>query len=158
MRTESQIRRKLRDAQVQHFKKLLDDNYKKRPHNCYYNQEHASLNSSSPAVRLCMYSADETAEWQGVICDEEFGGRKLCKECTLFRPHKTKLELRNEFNELMNSEDLGVIAAQYPDLAALMWALDERGAKYSAWQRLVLWWKPSHVQIPNDPEDDNGIF
>lgn len=162
MRTEAHIRQKLKQAQYSHFKALLSANYKKRPCNCAYNQEHASLNSDKPPVRLCMFGSDHTEEWQGVICDEDFGGKKLARDCTFFKPHKTKLELRTEFNTLMESSDLGTIAEQYPDVAALMWVLNERGASFTSWQKLLLWWQPAHAEMPelelSEEGDDDGVF
>lgn len=153
MRNETEIRQKLKQVQYRHLKKLLEANFKQRPCNCAYNETHRSLNGSGKPVGLCMYSAGEAKEWQGVICDEDFGGNALARNCNLFKPYKTKLEIKSEFHDLMTNADIGDVAAQYPDIAALMWMLDERPYQPTLWQRFLLWWKPAHV-IPMPDEGD----
>lgn len=146
MRTEADIRQKLKQVQYRHLKKLLQANFKQRPCNCVYNEVHLPLNSlHGKPVGLCMYSAEAPDDWQGVICDEDFGGIQQARECGLFQPHKTKLEIRTEFHNLMTTADIGEVAAQYPDIAAMMWVLDERPYEPTLWQRFLLWWKPEHV-------------
>lgn len=156
MRTETELRQKLKQVQYRHLKKLLEANFKQRPCNCAYNEVHLPRNArSGDPVGLCMFSAEDPKDWQGVICDEDFGGIQLARECGLFQPHKTKLEIKSEFYDLMNDEDLGEIAAQYPDVAALMWVLGEKGYEPTLWQRIKMWWKPAHV-IPMDEGEPNA--
>jgi len=153
MRTEADIRQKLKQVQYRHLKKLLEANFRQRPCNCAYNEVHLPRNSHhGKPVGLCMFSAEDPEDWQGVICDEELGGVALARECNLFRPHKTKLEIKAEFHDLMTNADIGTVAAQYPDIAAMMWVLDERVYEPTLWQRFLLWWKPAHV-IPMPPDE-----
>ena len=156
MRTEAELRQKLKQVQYRHLKKLLEGNFRQRPCNCAYNEVHQPRNSQhGKPVGLCMYSAENADEWQGVICDEDFGGIQTARECGLFQPHKTKMEVKAEFYALMEQEDLGFIAAQYPDIAAILWVLNDRGYKPTLWQRIKLWWYPAHVtQVPEQEVAD----
>ena len=154
MRTETEIRQKLKQVQYRHLKKLLEANFKQRPCNCAYNEVHRPRNAQSgDPIGLCMYSAEHPDDWQGVVCDEDFGGIRQARECGLFKPHKTKLEIKSEFHDLMTNADIGEVAALYPDVAALMWMLDERPYQPTLWQRIKLWWHPEHV-IPVEPEGE----
>ena len=45
--------------------------------------------------------------------------------CTLFEPNKDKEELKAEFKEFLATGSLGQIAKKHPDLAALLWVLDD---------------------------------
>ncbi len=161
MRAVSDIHQKLKQAQYRHLKKLLEQNFKKRPHNCLYNESHVVRNSESQVpVRLCMYGSglytdSGDSEWQGTVCDPECGGNALARDCELFKPHKTKAEIRFDFQELMDSNDLPRIAINHPDVAALMWVLfDENlGMQLTWWQRLKLWWHPAHVTVDTPDEE-----
>jgi len=156
MRTEAEIRQKLKQVQFRHLKKLLEANFKQRPCNCAHNEVHQSLNGSGDPIGLCMYGSENPEEWEGVICDEAFGGITLARNCGTFKPHKTKIEIKAEFNALMENEDLGVIAAQYPDVAALLWTLGERGYTPTLWQRFLWWYWPAHVLPMQEGTPDEG--
>lgn len=157
MQTEAEIRQKLKQVQYRHLKKLLEANFKQRPCNCAYNEVHRPMNSKGDPIGLCMYSAESADDWQGVVCDEDFGGIRLARDCGLFKPHKTKLEIKADFHALMESQDLGDIAVQYPDIAALLWVLDDRGYTPTLWHRFLLWWKPAHVlPMQEDAADEEA--
>jgi hypothetical protein len=51
----------------------------------------------------------------------------MAKECPLWEPLQTKEALKAEFTKLMQADDRGLIASQYPDIAALLWVLDSSG-------------------------------
>jgi hypothetical protein len=48
----------------------------------------------------------------------------MARECTLFSPLLTKDAVKAEFYAVIQSGDRGVIASQFPDIAALLWVLD----------------------------------
>jgi len=49
----------------------------------------------------------------------------MARECSLWDPLRTKAAVKAEFHEIVQSGDRGLIASEYPDIAALMWVLDD---------------------------------
>jgi len=49
----------------------------------------------------------------------------MARSCPFWEPLKTKAEVKEEFHALIQSGDRGLIASEFPDLAALMWVLDD---------------------------------
>lgn len=147
MRNENEVRHKLQQAQFRHLKKRIESSYKKRPCNCAFNETHRTMSQTANGepIALCMYGATDPVEWEGVICDDDFGGVAQARDCTLFKPRRTKVEIKAEHHDLMENGDISLVAAKYPDIAALMWVLDDRPHKLSLWQRIRLWWVPAHV-------------
>jgi hypothetical protein len=50
----------------------------------------------------------------------------MAKGCPLWEPLKSKADLKREFYATIQG-DRGVLASEYPDVAALMWVLDDAG-------------------------------
>ena len=151
MQDRGAIHHKLRQVQYRHLKREIELAYKKRPCNCIYNEVHRTMcvEDKGEPIALCMFSAENPEEWQGIICDEELDGLATARACDLFKVRRTKVEIKAEFQKLLES-DLGAVSHVYPDIAALMWVLDEKGQHLSLWQQFLLWWKPAHV-TPVEP-------
>lgn len=154
MRTEQEVRQKLKQVQFRHLKKLIEQSYKKRPCNCRHNEIHGAMShkEGEEPIGICMWGADDPVEWTGNICDEMFEGLKVARECGLFEPRKTKVEIKADFHSLMTEGDIGAVGSQFPDLAALMWVLDERPYRPTLWQRFLLWCQPAHI-LPIDENE-----
>lgn len=124
MRTQAQIRQQLKQVTFRHQKKRLRTLFKQRPDTCCHNRE-VELDADSH-VYLCGFTSS-AGEPRNVPCDARIPGcSEMARECPLWEPMQTKSEVKQEFQELM-ATDRGVIASKYPDIAALMWVLDEPG-------------------------------
>jgi len=72
-----------------------------------------------------MKGADSPGTWEGSPCDERYGGDARAAKCPLFACARTKEMLREGFDGFLDGASLPEIADRYPDMAALMWVLNE---------------------------------
>lgn len=123
MRTESKIRHQLRQVTFRHLQKRLKANFKKLPSTCASNRE-VELDEGTSVFLCGVVNGDGTM--RGVPCDARIPGCKtMARECSLWTPLFGKDEVKAEFADIMESGDRGVIAAEFPDIAALLWVLDD---------------------------------
>ncbi len=127
MRPQSQIRQQLKQVTFRHLKKQLRELFKQRPTTCRHNRVVTLDEGEGTYVRLCgVLSSDGIP--RNIPCDDRLPGcSDMARECPLWGPLRTKAEVKAEFQEVMQSQDRGVIATAYPDVAALMWVLDDPG-------------------------------
>ena len=121
MKSPGAITHKLKQVQYRHRAKELDKALAKEPCNCSFNKV-LNLPDGSQ-IGVCLYKADSPQEWGGIVCDSDFGGSQLARECPFFSPAKTKEQVKQEFEDFVKSADIAEIAFRYPDMAALMWVL-----------------------------------
>lgn len=122
MKSESETRQKLKQVLYRHQKRKLKANFKKVPGTCLHNVD-VELETDL-FVGACMYPLEGSP--RGVICDPRVAGNAQALKCGLWEPLRDKEEIKVEFQELFeDTTDLGLIAAQYPDVAALLWVLGE---------------------------------
>jgi hypothetical protein len=125
MRSEGQIRHQLKQVAYRHLQKRLRENFRQRPANCAHNVELVLDTTTGAFVGLCgVLNPDGTR--RDVPCDARIPGcSEMASKCGLFHPLQTKAEVKADFNAILRSGDRGVIASQFPDIAALLWVLDE---------------------------------
>ena len=126
MRTEGQIRQQLKQVLYRHLQKKLRVAFRRHPRGCQHNQL-VALDGQSK-VGLCFHLAPGGVEPRWTPCDERvlFKGGYVHLTCPYYTPLKTKEALKTEFRDLLQSGDRGRIAAEYPDVAALLWVLDNQ--------------------------------
>ena len=122
MKSEAQIRQKLKQVLYRHQSRKVQEAFKKRPETCFFN--------GAPVAgmpRLCLHGAEEPAKWKGVICDRLHDGVEMASNCPLFEPLADDPDvviIKAEFQKELRAKRV-VLAAKYPDAAALMWVLEE---------------------------------
>jgi hypothetical protein len=86
-------------------------------------------------IRLCMLGSESVQFWSGDICDSE----NVAKQCKYFQPKLTDKQAADEFCAKMADDDF--VYANYQDIAALQWVIEDRIYKtpLSWWGRLLLW-------------------
>jgi hypothetical protein len=143
MRREGEIQQKLKQVIYRHRQKLLQENFKKAPQTCIHNGVDLDVR-----LHLCRHPS----QTMRVYCDPmALSCVELAKECQLWQPKSTKEEIKAKFGELMGQKT-STIAAEYPDIAALKWTLQETGGEeirlddedkemltLSRWQRFKAW-------------------
>jgi|APSaa5957512622_1039677.scaffolds.fasta_scaffold00991_12 hypothetical protein len=125
MRSQSQIRHQLKQVAFRHLQKRLRALFKQRPDSCLHNYEAVLDLDNGNNVRLCGYLNGEGIP-RAVPCDDRIPGcTEMARECPLWAPIRTKDEVKAAFREILESDDRGVVAEHFPDIAALMWVLDD---------------------------------
>ena len=125
MKSEGQIKQKLKQVVFRHRKNFIDARISRRPDNCRHQQrvhlpQHTG-NRSALGVCFC----DEIPDKR--VCDSTMAGDRQARECSFFDCKHVVEDLKESFKRkvgLDGSEvNMGVLAKEYPDVAALMWAL-----------------------------------
>ena len=114
MKNEGAIKHKLKQVRTRHLHKLLDTSLRKRPHNCIFNEQR--VGQDGVEIHICLKDL--------TICDAQFDGVEKAKGCPIFSPIKDKTALKDEFREFVDTASRAEIAFRYPDMAPLMWVLD----------------------------------
>jgi hypothetical protein len=118
VKTEGQIRHKLAQARFRHLQRETRTGLSQRPENCSHN---GVVNGPSVRVRLCLLPTDRGDH---LVCDELHGGLDRAQRCPYFECKHSKTSLRDAFVKFLQTADRAQVAERYPDMAALLWALD----------------------------------
>jgi len=129
MKSDGQINQKIKQVIFRHRKAYIQKRLARHPDNCTFNDRvglpiHMSNRAS---LGVCGY-CDENDEPNNVTCDASMGGEQQAIACPYFEADKEAEELKKEFNENLGIEggspkEIGYIAKEYPDVAALLWVL-----------------------------------
>jgi len=119
VKSQGAIQHKLKQVVTRHLHKILDRNLRERPENCRYNE--IRQGEGTLGVGVCGY----TDIPYGQLCDRRFGGVEVAKTCGFFTPRYSKEEIKARFEQWLTTASMGEIASKFPDVAALMWVLNE---------------------------------
>jgi hypothetical protein len=122
MKTEGQVRHKLQQVTYRHLQREIRTALSRRPENCENNRR-VKLPVMGSEVRFCTVMEDSDGDF--VPCDERHGGLERAAKCPQFACATTKESVKAEFAEFLSTSDVATIAAEYPDVAALLWTLDD---------------------------------
>lgn len=114
---------KFKQVRFRYLKKFLNDHLNKESKNCVYNRSTTFSQSGCDNVGLCAYGFEEKT-WLGGACDSRVNP-ELAKGCEDFESLYKKDDLKKVFNDFLETSDLPAISKHYPDLATLMWVLDQ---------------------------------
>ena len=117
MRTEGQIKHQLHQVQYRHVQREIRTSISKKPENCS-NNGLVVLNSRN--VGICLLDNDGYKP-----CDSSYNGGNRAKGCQVFECKNNPLEVKNQMVSFFNDSPIETIARNYPDVAALMWALGD---------------------------------
>lgn len=128
MRSEGQVRQQLKQVAFRHLQKRLRDNFRQRPDTCLHNGAVLLDEAAGTTVGLCGVLAADGSP-RHVPCDARIAGcLEMARGCPLWEPIQSKDAIKAEFTAVLQSADRGLIASQYPDIAALLWVLDNPAA------------------------------
>lgn len=119
MRSEGQIRHKLKQVTFRHLQREIRTSLSCRPENCAHNR---AVRLPAGEVRFCDIHVDEDGLHQ--VCDESHNGLTQARDCQDFDCANTKENVQADFKLFLQTSEVGAIAARYPDIAALMWVLN----------------------------------
>jgi hypothetical protein len=129
VKTEGQIKQKVKQVIFRHRKAFIRRGLARHPENCVYN-ERVKLPvhmSNRATLHICGYCPDGSTP-NNVVCDASMGGDRQAAECPYFEAHRSADVLKEEFNDLLGIDggapkEIGFIAKEYPEVAALLWVL-----------------------------------
>jgi hypothetical protein len=123
MRTEGEISYRLKQVIFRHLKKKLKGLFKRHASRCIHNV----APDEGHSLHVCNFT-------QNGICDSDVGYCQdqinTCKDYETRDIYLEKEGIKKEFRELLLS-DRSVIVQHYPDIAALMWVLDDTPEDFS---------------------------
>jgi len=136
VRTDEEIRGRVRELVKAELKRRLDAAHEKLPHRCEHNHRHA-LDSRketlgepnerynriqdarhlplSQTMGLCMLGASDPEQWGGNICDDPIDAQR----CPYFKPREDDKSIMDEFSASL--KEPAWVEAHLPDVAALLW-------------------------------------
>ena len=125
MKTEGQVKQKVKQVIFRHRKEYVRHGLAKRPQNCAHNRR-ISLPvhmANRASIGIC---GDDSIPLT-CVCDSTMGGDRQAEECAYFTKRLAAEALKEEFNQKLGLDgsfvEIGYIAKEYPDVAALMWAM-----------------------------------
>lgn len=128
MKSEGQIKQKVKQVIFRHRKAYMKRGLSKRPENCIHNHRvtlpvHMANRAS---LGVCGYCGEDGPN--NVVCDSTMGGDKQAAECPYFQERSSAEDLKEEFNRKLGLDgekpvEIGYIAKEYPDVAALLWVM-----------------------------------
>lgn len=127
MKTRGQIEQQLKQVIYRHLQKRLRANFKQTPQTCRHNQVlDLGGNGTLAGVGVCCFTEDGIP--RGVVCDTRADDGARARDCIIWEEARSKADVKAEFQAVLDSGNPGIIAAQFPDVAALLWVLEEPGA------------------------------
>lgn len=129
MKTEGQIKQKVKQVVYRHRKEFIRRRMATRPENCGHNRR-ISLpqhHSNRGSLGICGYCPEGEGP-RNVVCDSSMEGERQAVQCPYYEGAASAQALKQEFNERLGLEgahpvEIGYIAKEYPDVAALLWVL-----------------------------------
>lgn len=116
MKSMGQVKHKLQQAQYRHIQKEIRSSMAVRPTNCV---NHRLLVLGNDSIGMCSLDTGDAR----LPCDLVHGDRS--KGCPYFSCINTPDSVKNSMVDFFNSKPIEVISCNYPDVAALMWVLNE---------------------------------
>jgi hypothetical protein len=130
MKSESEIKGKLKEIKYRYVKKQIKQNRKHIPQNCFFNSDLKSDRSPDFVLGVCTH--EETDEWVSFygkndhrVCDLNFEGQSRCKECPFFKWKYEKDDIKEGIDTELLNLSAAKLAFNYPELMTLLWVLDD---------------------------------
>lgn len=129
MKSEGQIKQKVKQVVFRHRKAYIRHGLARHPQNCSFNQKvRLPVHMANRAtLGVCGYCADGSPP-NDIVCDSTMGGDQQAAKCAFFQERHSAEALKDEFNRKLGIDggtprEIGYIAQEYPDVAALLWVM-----------------------------------
>lgn len=151
MKSKGEILQKLKQVRYRHIKKGIRKGLSRQPQNCAHNRQIDLI----LGLRVCSHANVLDTFLMGSelpVCDAE-NGPDQSKTCDYFCPARDKSEIREQIKTRLNSKEVGEIAFHYPDVAALIWVLDDKDLE--GFEDLEEDFDMKEAQVIEDDEEDD---
>jgi len=121
MKTEKEIKRKIKDLRFRRLQKLYKKRLTQKPENCVYNFRQTLGDNST--IGLCLYDEEKginNCEWQGTICEHN----EDAQNCPYYRCNTTKKQIAIQLNDDLAEEETCKI--KYKEIYYLKWVLESK--------------------------------
>jgi hypothetical protein len=129
VKSEGQIKQKVKQVIFRHRKEHIQQGLSRRPENCGYNEKvRLPVHMANRAtLHICGYCPTGDTP-NNVVCDSTMGGDQQAAECPYFENRLEAEALKDEFNRKLGIDggiprEIGYIAKEFPDVAALLWVM-----------------------------------
>lgn len=146
MHTEAAIRHKLKQVKFRYLKKRLEKALSQCSGNCVHNSP-IKLRTGT-TLGVCAHT-----EYLGTICDDENAYGNRARICPKFQSKNHKEDTKAVFSSELSAMSLPDIAAQYPDMAALLWVLSEETVPTEDPEVAPQYGMPSKTDLVDPPFD-----
>lgn len=147
MKTADEVQERVRFLLIQELDRRVEELSQRLPHRCIHNHLHQldarklvdgernfrynSITNDAQTMGLCMYGSEDPERWPGDICEDEIDA----KRCPWFEPIRGKDAELEHFEAQLRTD--GWIEDNMPELAQLLWVLDDEGTVIHG----IPWWK-----------------
>lgn len=115
MQSESAVRQKLKQVRFRYLKAEISEALQPTTNNC---KHHLDVDGLGIGESLCGAGRDQEG-WTPSLCRNS-----RAKECPLFCPVRDKDQIKLDMKEMLK-QPLPKVAYNYPDMAALLWVLQD---------------------------------
>lgn len=156
MKSEAEIRARLRGLLVQELDRRVQDATRRLPRRCRFHHQQAldvrrlvdgepneSFNQtrrSLPVLGLCGHGVEDPTEWSGTICEDPIDAQR----CPLFEAKQSKDDLRQEFERQLQTPEW--VQENLPEVAGLCWALGVVQTPALPWWRRF-WFRILRIRV-----------
>jgi len=175
VRSESEIRKRVRALLVKELDQRVELATKRLPHLCVHNHRHnldarktvdgepnemynriAVDDEGTPVDRtlgLCMVDALTPEDWRGDICEDPIDAQR----CPLFEPVTSKDDILVDFEIQLSTP--GGLEKRLPAAAELLWVIEEtRVPSLPWWKQLWYWLLRIRIEPPAVVKDPLGLL
>jgi len=156
MKSEGKVRHQLAQVIFRYRKKMVAAELSPVAHNCVHNRRSALLGKT---LGVCGYKEGQP-EALRVVCDVNLCP-DVARACSFFQPRSTPEALKELFHLQLESllaqaqhGQPGYLAHHYPDVAALLWVLEEDPQQTTALRLLEEEHDPNAA--PSDPPSEGS--
>jgi hypothetical protein len=96
--------------------------------------------SHDDGMGYCMYGSESCSTWSGTLCD----GDSVPSTCKWFVPQVTVEEAVKTHDALMVDDKY--VYANYPDIAALQWVIEDRISTRKPWYYLMVFFLTTFIR------------
>ncbi len=119
MKSAGDVAHKLKQVQFRHAKKEIEQHLSRTPYNCAY-QKQLDVKGLGRPLGFCTHP-----EVGLKACDSASSELNRAPTCPKFTLRMSEQEARESVKAYFKESSPAEIAAKYPDVAALMWTLDD---------------------------------
>lgn len=127
MKSTGAIKHKINQIRYRHLKKRLSRDLRCTSGNCAHN---LTVGEAEDGPAICGLGRQDPT-WRPTFCDARLDNGARAQGCPHFKLKVDKHQVKSDFVQELQEMSLAEIAYLYPDLAALLWVLEDPNLDHS---------------------------